>query len=199
MPAVLAFLRRELYNNKGLESEGIFRLSGDETEMMSIKGQLNKGKYLPIPSVDNAATLLKVIASPLPCPQHQQHQQRWFGELPQRIFAALPQDCYEECLHDPAACRSFPERLAEPHRTLFLWLSAILVAAGKNEVTKMTASNLCKWRPSLFASIPEFLSKIAVCVAPNLVVLFDDPMQDFQATGQVVAILQKYLSYQLSG
>ncbi len=41
------------------------------------------------------------------------------------------------------ACASFSDKLPEPHRSLFLWLAALLVEVAKNHhINKMTPGNL---------------------------------------------------------
>jgi hypothetical protein len=59
----LALLRQSLVYNKGIESEGIFRLSGNETEIKELKLALNMDQFDPNKKVDvyTTSSLLKVL------------------------------------------------------------------------------------------------------------------------------------------
>lgn len=165
VPAFLAQMRKSLYEKNALEQEGLFRLAGDELEMNLIKKQVSDGSYTDCIDVNAVATLIK----------------RWFGELPVRVFAAMPKGEYERCVGDEAACATFPDRLAEPHRTLFLWFAAILIDVAKRQhINKMGPGNL------------------AVVVAPILAHIPDgNPIEGLIITGHVVNIITVYLQHRL--
>jgi len=165
VPALLGQLRKSLYEKDAFSQEGIFRLAGDELEMSLIKKQLNEGTYNDCIDVNAVATLIK----------------RWFGELPVRVFAALPKEEFNRCVADAKFCATFPDKLSEPHHTLFLWLAHILVDAAKlQHINKMTPGNL------------------AVVVSPTLAHIPDDnPIEGLVVTGRVVNILTVYLQSRL--
>lgn len=140
-------MRKSLYEKNALRQEGLFRIAGDEIEMNSIKKQLNEGAYTGCIDVNAVSTLIKVPLIPHCmvrhlCPYLINHQ-RWFGGLPVRVFAALPKEEYDRCVSEEAACKTFPDKLAEPQRSLFLWFADILVDVAKLEsINKMTPGNL---------------------------------------------------------
>lgn len=138
-------MRKSLYEKNALNQEGLFRLAGDEMEMNLIKKQLNEGSYMDCIDVNAVSTLIKVRSGATsPSMRFIDHQlQRWFGGLPVRVFAALPKEDYELCVRSEEACKTFPDKLAEPQRTLFLWFAAILVDVAKRQtINKMTPGNL---------------------------------------------------------
>jgi hypothetical protein len=142
-------MRKSLYDKNALEQEGLFRLAGDELEMNLIKKQVSDGSYTDCVDVNAVATLIKVCTMTFVERAHARArsltrvQQRWFGELPVRVFAAMPRSEYERCVGDETACTTFPDRLAEPHRTLFLWFAAILFDVVKRQhINKMGPGNL---------------------------------------------------------
>ncbi len=52
-------------------------------------------------------------------------------------------DFTDETPYKQEACASFSDKLPEPHRSLFLWLAALLVEVAKNHhINKMTPGNL---------------------------------------------------------
>jgi hypothetical protein len=166
VPTVLAQLRQTLYEKEGPQQEGVFRLAGDEMEMLQLKKKLGDGTYEGSNDINTVATLIK----------------RWFGELPVRVFSALPTEEYERCVQNPTACATFPEKLAEPQRTLFLWFAEILVdVARQQSINKMTPGN------------------IAVVTAPVLAnISKENPIEGLIITGQVVNIITNFLNARLA-
>ncbi len=60
VPTVLTVMRNYLYDNGALTKQGIFRLTGDEAELVVIKDQLNRGTFTGCKDIHNVANLLKV-------------------------------------------------------------------------------------------------------------------------------------------
>jgi len=122
-----------------------------------------------------------------------------------RVFAALPKEEFNRCVADAKFCATFPDKLSEPHHTLFLWLAHILVDAAKlQHINKMTPGNLgahhsiCGW-PGVLSHITHItLPTEAVVVSPTLAHIPDDnPIEGLVVTGRVVNILTVYLQSRL--
>jgi hypothetical protein len=59
-------MKNVILNNNGLNTEGIFRLAGEQTEIRRIKELMNKKQYdFNTKDVNTIASLLKVIDTPL--------------------------------------------------------------------------------------------------------------------------------------
>jgi hypothetical protein len=91
-----------------------------------------------------------------------------------RVFAAMPKGEYERCVGDEAACATFPDRLAEPHRTLFLWFAAILIDVAKRQhINKMGPGNLGTSSQTVPCALsPRGRPRLTVCVCMLRVACF---------------------------
>jgi len=170
VPRVLVLLRANLYFAKGLENEGIFRLAGNETVMKEMKLALNTDHFGPDDFVQDPHSVASLI-------------KRWFGELPQRIFSSV------SSAQITAACQPDGGQLAvdivhslpEPQKSLFGWLSTLLVeTALLHETNKMTPSNL------------------SIVVGPSMVDFpAGNPLEGLALSQRVVGLVQHWLLHKL--
>jgi len=127
VPKVLVEMKNLILSKHGEKQEGIFRVAGEQTEILRIKGLMNKKVFDgDTKDVNAVASLLKI----------------WFRDLPVPILNALSSDTImnfsgaDDCVN---AFKSLPE----PQKSLVSWLLDFLVIISKNsEVNKMTAQNL---------------------------------------------------------
>lgn len=129
IPVVLAKLKRALIHLNGINSEGIFRLAGEQSEIQRVKELLNTKKfdeYSSTRDVNCVASLIKI----------------WFRDLPVPILNALPQERIMNW-SDTSDCVDAYNTLPEPQKPLLDWLLDFLSQVSANsEVNKMTSQNL---------------------------------------------------------
>jgi len=140
VPTVLVTMKKYLYDNGGLEQEGVFRLAGDEKETIGVKEQLNTDTFKGCDDINCVANLIKV----------------WFREMPTQLLNQLPSSSFLTIEADDE-CVQLLDVLKEPNKTLLLWLLDLLGdVAAKESINKMTPRNLAiVVAPNLFTTPPE--------------------------------------------
>lgn len=158
VPAVLLQLKQSIMKYGGLQQEGIFRISGSENRMKDIKFELNTNTFIESNDVYSCAGLIKVF--PDICDVTHEWRQRWYGELPRRIFVSVSAQRIEQAIDDINESMAIVEALPKSEKVLYLWLLDLMYhTALLQEVNKMSPEN------------------IAICVAPQLVEInADNPM-----------------------
>jgi len=127
VPKVLVDLKSLILEKNGINVEGLFRLAGEQTEIIRIKGLLNKKTFDgDTKDVNALASLIKI----------------WFRDLPVPILNTLPSETIMN-FSGPDDCINAFKTLPEPQKSLVSWLLDFLVTISRNsEVNKMTAQNL---------------------------------------------------------
>jgi len=127
VPKVIAEMRRIIIEKGGVNTEGIFRLAGEQTEIKRIKELLNNKSFdFKTNDLNAIASLLKI----------------WFRELPVPILNALPQESIMS-FQDANDCVMAYQSLPEPNKTLLTWLLDLMTLIVSNcKVNKMTSQNL---------------------------------------------------------
>jgi len=127
VPTILVNMKKYILAKGGVQTEGIFRLAGEQTEIRRIKDQMNKKTYDFSTNDVNAITSLIKI---------------WFRELPVPILNTLPQDSIMN-FSTAADCVTAYDSLPEPQKTLLTWLLDFLAEIARNSSqNKMTSTNL---------------------------------------------------------
>lgn len=127
VPKVIAEMKRVIIEKNGINTEGIFRLAGEQTEIKRIKEIMNSKNFdYKTNDINAVASLLKI----------------WFRELPVPILNALPQESIMS-FQDANDCVTAYHSLPEPNKTLLTWFLDLMTAIVSNSaVNKMTAQNL---------------------------------------------------------
>jgi len=127
VPTILADMKKMLLDKGGVNTEGIFRLAGEQTEIRRIKEQMNNKNYeIKTNDINAIASLLKI----------------WFRELPTPVLNAVPQESIMG-FQDANDCLQAYHTLPEPNKTLFSWLLDLMkMIVSNSAVNKMTAQNL---------------------------------------------------------
>jgi len=127
VPKIIAEMKRVIIEKGGVNTEGIFRLAGEQTEIKRIKELMNNKSFdFKTNDINAIASLLKI----------------WFRELPIPILNALPQECIMS-FQDANDCVTAYHSLPEPNKTLLTWLLTLMTQIVSNsKVNKMTAQNL---------------------------------------------------------
>eukprot|EP01119_Soliformovum_irregulare_P002480 TRINITY_DN1272_c0_g1_i2.p2 TRINITY_DN1272_c0_g1~~TRINITY_DN1272_c0_g1_i2.p2 ORF type:complete len:981 (-),score=225.29 TRINITY_DN1272_c0_g1_i2:5645-8587(-) len=127
VPFALVQLKEAILANKGLEQEGIFRMSGSESKMKDIKFLLNTNRFQGSNDAHACAGLIK----------------RWFGELPRRILSTVPPSVVESAMDDINDSMNIAYQLPGLDQQLFLWILDLMsLAAQYHESNKMSPENL---------------------------------------------------------
>eukprot|EP00011_Vannellida_sp_DIVA3-517-6-12_P011042 CAMPEP_0114610896 /NCGR_PEP_ID=MMETSP0168-20121206/3837_1 /TAXON_ID=95228 ORGANISM="Vannella sp., Strain DIVA3 517/6/12" /NCGR_SAMPLE_ID=MMETSP0168 /ASSEMBLY_ACC=CAM_ASM_000044 /LENGTH=674 /DNA_ID=CAMNT_0001821853 /DNA_START=122 /DNA_END=2144 /DNA_ORIENTATION=+ len=131
IPKILAGMYAHLLELNGLEEEGIFRVSGTESEMLQVYISASEGKTIADRNPHNVANLMK----------------RWFksfvgnkllGEVPLSALQANP-------------LLDVTDYLTEPRLSIFKWLVQVLLELHKHkDKNMMNSRNIAiVWAPSL--------------------------------------------------
>jgi len=126
VPIIIADMKKFILEKNGINTEGIFRLAGEQTEIKRIKELMNNKTPYQTNDINAIATLLKI----------------WFRELPIPILNALPQESIMG-FQDANDCVIAFNSLPEPNKTLLTWLLDLMMQVVANcSINKMTAQNL---------------------------------------------------------
>ena len=155
IPLVLIAMKKYLFENGGLESEGIFRIAPDQGECLEVKQLLEIGDFERCKDINAIANLIKV----------------WFRELPDRIMAGVPHKLIRECKTEADAA-GILKKFPEPNQSILLWLLDTLAEVSTwQRVNKMSPKNLAiVMAPNLFSA--DNLDPMAGLVFSQKVALF---------------------------
>mmetsp|Transcript_7255 Transcript_7255/g.13929 ORF Transcript_7255/g.13929 Transcript_7255/m.13929 type:complete len:434 (+) Transcript_7255:135-1436(+) len=137
IPLVLIQMKKYLFENNGLQSEGIFRLAPDQNECKKVKDLLDRAKFKKCADINVIANLIKV----------------WFREMPDRLLTGIAPSTIQDCKDSKGALK-IVDTLKEPNKSLVLWLLDMLVDVAKwSHVNKMNPRNLAiVMAPNLFTA-----------------------------------------------
>ena len=123
VPKILADLRDQMDFTNGLKAEGIFRLSGSETEIIALYEEYTAKATVSHFDAHNAANLMK----------------RWFKSWEgSRLLGDIPVEEFQKSPHIDVS--SF---LTEPRLSIWKWLLQLLLDVyAFREFNKMSAKNL---------------------------------------------------------
>jgi len=135
VPEILVMLKDMLLVMGAIESEGIFRKAGLESEMTVLREKINNGEPFDSDNPHSIATLMK----------------RWFKQIPHRLLAGADKNLSEEEMVHPE------KYLTGMDLTLFNWLVCLLVlVVEKQAENKMDPKNCAiVWGPGMVGSANE--------------------------------------------
>jgi len=141
IPEILYVLYQLLELCDGFTAEGIFRVAGEQAEMLQFINNFDKGLPVYSDNVHCIATLLK----------------RWYKSLPRRIFATVDKDKLKNNL---SSARTIHRTLPSLEHALTTWLIEVLLQVSKHQETNhMTPDNLgIVFGPGVFGSTEEELN-----------------------------------------
>ncbi|KAL0483358.1 hypothetical protein AKO1_014645 [Acrasis kona] len=132
VPKVLVLLKHLLIKHKAYESQGIFRLNGNDVEVKRIKNEINMDNFNDIEdvNVNDVANLIKI----------------WFRELPSGILDEIPHqkliDMNITAENRVEKTAELLDQLSEPNRALLFWVLALISDFAKFEsISKMNLEN----------------------------------------------------------
>ncbi|KAJ0260184.1 Rho GTPase-activating protein 5 [Hirschfeldia incana] len=126
VPIVLSLLQRRLYDQGGLKVEGIFRITGDNSEEEFVREELNKGVVPEGIDVHCLSGLIKA----------------WFRELPRGILDSLPSEQVMQCESEEDFVKVV-RLLPQAEASLLNWAVNLMADIVEyEEVNKMTTRNL---------------------------------------------------------
>ncbi|KAL1204112.1 Rho GTPase-activating protein 5 [Cardamine amara subsp. amara] len=126
VPTILLLLQRRLYDQGGLQIEGIFRITGDNSEEEFIREELNNGVLPEGIDVHCLAGLIKA----------------WFRELPRGVLDPLPSQQVMQCESEEDFVKVV-RLLPQTEASLLNWAINLMADFVEFEdVNKMSSRNL---------------------------------------------------------
>ncbi len=155
IPLVLIAMKKYLFANGGLESEGIFRIQPDQEECVKVKKLLNTGSFEKCKDVNAIANLIKVF----------------FRELPNKLMKGVSYKMITDCKNEKDAV-AILDTFPEPQKSVMLYLLDMLAEVSKwQKVNKMSPQNLAiVMAPNLFSA--DNMDPMAGLVFSQKVALF---------------------------
>ncbi|OEL14825.1 Rho GTPase-activating protein 2 [Dichanthelium oligosanthes] len=128
VPTILLHLQRRLYDQGGLEAEGIFRITAEGGQERYARDQLNSSGVVPDGvDVHCLAGLIKA----------------WFRELPGGLLDSLPADEVLRCQTEDDCARLCAARLPSPKAALLDWAVNLMADVAREEkANKMGTRNV---------------------------------------------------------
>ncbi|XP_031400469.1 rho GTPase-activating protein 5 [Punica granatum] len=126
VPTILLLMQQRLYDEGGLQAEGIFRINAENGQEESVRDQLNRG-IVPLGiDVHCLAGLIKA----------------WFRELPRGILDSLPPERVMQCQTEED-CVELVRLLASTEASLLDWAINLMADVAQMEhLNKMNARNI---------------------------------------------------------
>ncbi|MDP2437287.1 MAG: hypothetical protein Q8P67_16200 [archaeon] len=166
VPAVVLCCIDQIKALGGKTLPGIFRIPGDTDTVNYLKLHIESGELSPLPTADpkDVCSLLSL----------------WMRELPEALF---PDKFYDPCLElskqSAIACVAILEQLPPVNRAVIIEIIHLFQELSREEVTKMTVSNLA------LISAPNFLR----CPDQSQVVMLQNAKQEIQFMSYLIETL----------
>ncbi|KAJ7948003.1 Rho GTPase-activating protein [Quillaja saponaria] len=126
VPAILLLMQRRLYDQGGLQVEGIFRINGENSQEEYVRDQLNRGVVPEGVDVHCLAGLIKA----------------WFRELPSGILDSLSPEQVMQCQIEEE-CAELVRHLPPTEAALLDWAINLMADVVQQEDSnKMNAHNI---------------------------------------------------------
>jgi len=180
IPVPLALLRAALEANNGaaLDTEGVFRLAPDSSEVAALRAVLAERTFTPDGGPPDLTPLTASAVAAAHCIKV------FLRELPAKLLTAIPTEALLAASSE-AECVAVVERyLAPPAAVLLAWAVDLLAVAARHApASKMSAGNL------------------AVCVGPNLFETDErvNPMEALMTSQKAVNLLSRLITARARG
>ncbi|MBA0846564.1 hypothetical protein Goshw_003930 [Gossypium schwendimanii] len=126
VPAILLLMQRHLFALGGLQAEGIFRITGDNSQVEYVREQLNRGV---VPEETDAHCLAGLIKA-------------WFRELPSGVLDSLDPQQVMQC-ETEEQCTQLARLLPPTEYALLDWAINLMADVVQQEhLNKMNARNI---------------------------------------------------------
>ncbi|WCJ41848.1 Rho GTPase-activating protein 1 [Euphorbia peplus] len=126
VPTILLLMQSRLYAQGGLQAEGIFRITGGNSQEEFVRDQLNRGVVAEGIDVHCLAGLIKA----------------WFRELPNGVLDSLTPEEVMQC-QEEEECVQLVRRLPPTESSLLDWVVNLMADVVLQEhVNKMNARNI---------------------------------------------------------
>lgn len=126
IPTILLLIQERLYDQGGLQTEGIFRVNPDNTQVEILRDQLNKGIVSYDIDVHCLAAVIKA----------------WFRELPKGVLDSLSPEQVMQC-HTKDQCLALIKTLPSTEAALMDWAINLMTdVVQKESINKMNARNI---------------------------------------------------------
>ncbi|KAK4791629.1 hypothetical protein SAY86_032042 [Trapa natans] len=126
VPTILLLMQQRLYEEDGLQAEGIFRVNAENGQEEPVRNQLNRGVVPEGIDVHCLAGLIKT----------------WFQELPTGILDSIPPERVMQCQTEDD-CVELMRLLPQTEACLFDWAINLMADVAQMEhLNKMNARNI---------------------------------------------------------
>lgn len=172
VPVILLLLQSRLYDQGGLQAEGVFRITGENSEEEFVREQLNKGIIPDGIDVHCLAGLIKA----------------WFRELPRGVLDPLPSEQVMQCESDEDFVKVV-RLLPQTEASLLNWAINLMADVIQFEhVNKMNSRNLALVFAPNMSQMADPLTALmyAVQVMKLLKSLTEKTVREREASSSVV-------------
>ena len=137
IPSVLVQMRYYLYQNDGLDIEGIFRIAADENEMPTVRNCLNRGTFVSCNDINCISTLIKVF----------------FRQLPRPLLADIPTEQLLNITNELDSQAAL-EQLNSTSKVLLEWIVDLMCDVVQHRKKNKMSSQSCSivMGPNLFSN-----------------------------------------------
>ncbi|TVU37004.1 hypothetical protein EJB05_18966, partial [Eragrostis curvula] len=160
IPTILLQMQRRLYDQGGLDVEGIFRITAEDSQEHYVRDQLNAGVVPQGIDVHCLSGLIKA----------------WFRELPGGLLDSLPADEVMRCQSEDDCARLAARWLPPPKAALLDWAVNLMADVAEHErANKMSTRNVAMvFAPNMTQAVdPMTALKYAVQVMNFLNMLIE--------------------------
>ncbi|GAU30139.1 hypothetical protein TSUD_360320, partial [Trifolium subterraneum] len=140
VPTILLRMQKQLYSEGGLKAEGIFRITGENSQEAFVRDQLNKGVVPNGIDVHCLSGLMKA----------------WFRELPTGVLDSLTPEQVMQC-NTEDDCTNLVKLLPPTEAALLDWAINLMADVVENEqFNKMNARNVAMvFAPNMTQTLRE--------------------------------------------
>jgi hypothetical protein len=137
IPQVLIQMKNYLYDQGGLEVEGIFRIAADENEMPMVRAALNRGSFESCNNIHCISTLIKVF----------------FRELPKPLLGDIPTETLLNIVETADSCAAV-NQMSSRSKDLLMWIVDLMCDVVAHGSTNKMSPKSCAivMGPNLFVA-----------------------------------------------
>jgi hypothetical protein len=137
VPRVLVLMKTYLYDQGGLDVEGIFRIAADEREMPQVRTALNRGEFVSCTDINCISTLIKVF----------------FRHLPQPLLTEIPTEILLNVVKEKDSHAAM-NHMSKTTKDLLMWIVELMCDVVAHSSANKMSPHSCAivMGPNLFAA-----------------------------------------------
>jgi Ran GTPase-activating protein (RanGAP) involved in mRNA processing and transport len=163
IPEILIKMEKYLFSHDAISTIGIFRIAPDKSIVESVKNELNNGEFKSCEDIHCISHLIKV----------------WFRDCPEKLLSDIPVKEIVNCTKSKDSIRESFEKLAEPKKSIFLWLLDLCVKISSSAQKNLMSSK-----------------NLAIVFSPNLHVLESvDPQNRIRVSEELTLYVDMCIAF----